>query len=75
GFSADKTLQPQAIERTLQAIDEYLATCRTLGVERVIAVATGVVREAYNQEAFTAQVQQRLQRYALTTPPPLPDAC
>ncbi|MFN3689369.1 MAG: hypothetical protein ACK4UU_00415 [Fimbriimonadales bacterium] len=75
GFSAEKWLQPQAIERTLQVLDEYLETCRAMGVDRVIAVATAVVREARNQAAFAAQVQARLRRFALTTPPPPPDAC
>ncbi|MCX7926425.1 MAG: hypothetical protein N2554_11550 [Fimbriimonadales bacterium] len=60
GFSKEQTLQPHAIERTLLAIDEYLETCRAMGVERVIAVATGVVRTARNQEAFAEQVRQRL---------------
>ncbi len=64
GFSAEKTLQPHAIERTLQVIDEYLETCRSLGVEQVIIVATAVVREARNQEAFAEQVKQRLHKQA-----------
>jgi exopolyphosphatase/guanosine-5'-triphosphate,3'-diphosphate pyrophosphatase len=60
GFSAEKMLQPQAIERTLQAIDEYLSICHALRVERVIAVATAVVREARNQEAFVDALRRRL---------------
>lgn len=52
GFSQERVLQPHAIQRTLQAVEEYVGICRTLGVERVIAVATAVVREAGNQAAF-----------------------
>ncbi|MFN7016424.1 MAG: hypothetical protein ACK4P5_04545 [Fimbriimonadales bacterium] len=75
GFSAEKRLQPQAIERTLRVLDEYLETCRAMGVEQVVVVATAVVREACNQAAFATQVRERLRRYALTTPPPPQDAC
>lgn len=79
GFSAEKRLQPQAIERTLQAIDEYLSVCRALRVERVIAVATAVVREARNQEAFVNALRERLSVTpagdTLSPPPQSQDAC
>lgn len=79
GFSAEKRLQPEAIERTLQAIDEYLSICRALRVERVIAVATAVVREARNQEVFVNAVRERLSASSpagSTNPlPPPQDAC
>jgi exopolyphosphatase/guanosine-5'-triphosphate,3'-diphosphate pyrophosphatase len=79
GFSAEKRLQPQAIERTLRAIDEYLSICRALGVERVLAVATAAVREARNQEAFLDALRRRLPVFhadGFTSPPPPPqDAC
>lgn len=60
GFSQSQTLQPPAIERTLDALSEYRALCQAQGAERVIAVATAVVREARNREAFGEGVHQML---------------
>ena len=57
GFSAHKTLQPHAIERTLRAVEEYCAIAEAHGVSRVAAVATAVVREARNRQAFEEAVQ------------------
>lgn len=57
-FSQSQTLQPQAIERTLNALAEYFAMCRAHRVERVIAVATAVVRQARNREVFMEKVLQ-----------------
>ena len=60
GFGAARLLQPEAIERTLRAVDEYLAQCRALRVERVVAVATAVVREAVNPDAILQPLRERL---------------
>lgn len=60
GFGAARSLQPEAIERTLQAVDEYLAQCRALQVERVVAAATAVVREAVNPDAMLQPLRERL---------------
>jgi exopolyphosphatase/guanosine-5'-triphosphate,3'-diphosphate pyrophosphatase len=60
GFGAARLLQPEAIERTLRAVDEYLAQCRALRVERVVAVATAVVREAVNPDAILQPLRKRL---------------
>ncbi|GIV07464.1 MAG: hypothetical protein KatS3mg017_0666 [Fimbriimonadales bacterium] len=57
GFSQGRTLQPQAIQRTLETLSEYFTICRVQGVARVIAVATAVVREAQNREVFLHQVR------------------
>ncbi|MCX7994005.1 MAG: hypothetical protein N2651_10105 [Fimbriimonadales bacterium] len=58
GFGTEQMLQSHAIERTLQAIEEYLAICRTLGVEHVITAATAVIREAKNREVFVEAVKR-----------------
>ena len=60
GFGTARLLQPEAIERTLRAVDEYLAQCRALRVERVVAVATAVVREAVNPGAILQPLRERL---------------
>jgi len=64
GFGAARLLQPEAIERTLQAVDEYLVQCRALQVERIVAAATAVVREAVNPDAILQPLRERLPDYA-----------
>ena len=65
GFGEARQLQPEAIARTLQAVDEYLAHCRALQVERVVAAATAVVREASNPDAMVQPLRARLPDYAV----------
>ena len=65
GFGAARLLQPEAIERTLQAVDEYLAQCRALQVERIVAAATAVLREAVNPDAMLQPLRERLPDYAV----------
>ena len=60
GFGKARLLQPEAIERTLQAVDEYLAQCRVLQVGRIVAAATAVVREAVNPDAILQPLRERL---------------
>ncbi|MDM7461335.1 MAG: hypothetical protein P3X24_006775, partial [bacterium] len=57
GFSPHKTLQPHAIERTASAVEEYRAVAEAHGVSHMVAVATAVVREARNRQAFEEAVQ------------------
>jgi exopolyphosphatase/guanosine-5'-triphosphate,3'-diphosphate pyrophosphatase len=64
GFGEARQLQPEAIARTLQAVDEYLAHCRALQVERVVAAATAVVREAVNPDAMVQPLRARLPDHA-----------
>jgi len=64
GFGAAKRLQPEAVQRTLQAIDEYLAACRARHVERIVAAATAVVREASNANAILQPLRERLPPHA-----------
>jgi len=59
-FGAAKRLQPEAVQRTLQAIDEYLAECRAWQAERIVAAATAVVREASNADAILQPLHERL---------------
>ena len=60
GFDAAKQLQPEAVQRTLQAIEEYLATCRAWQVAYIVAAATAVVREASNPNAILQPLRERL---------------
>lgn len=59
GFSEAKQLQSDAVQRTMQAIEAYLAECRALGVTAVIGLATAVVREARNPEQLLALLRKR----------------
>ena len=64
GFDAAKQLQPEAVQRTLQAIDDYLAECRAWQAERIVAAATAVVREASNADALLLPLHERLPPHA-----------
>lgn len=59
GFSPSRYLQPQAVERTLQAIETYIATCESMQVEHCFAITTAVVREAKNPDALLSIFQQQ----------------
>lgn len=50
GVDADRRLHPDAIARTLAALDEYGAALREHGVEHVRAVATSAARDAANRD-------------------------
>jgi len=62
GQGVDRTgqLAPDAIERTLAAADDYAASCRSHGVERIRCGATSAVRDATNAEDFLAAMTDRL---------------
>jgi exopolyphosphatase/guanosine-5'-triphosphate,3'-diphosphate pyrophosphatase len=47
-----RSIKPEAVERTLRALDGFVRAARALGVKEILAVATGVVREADNQGRF-----------------------
>ena len=62
GQDVDRTgrLAPEAIERTRLALADYVADCRTHGVQRVRMVATSATRDAANREDFRAMVLDTL---------------
>jgi exopolyphosphatase/guanosine-5'-triphosphate,3'-diphosphate pyrophosphatase len=49
---ADKTIKPEAIRRTLDAISSYCAICGEVGVERIRLATTSAVRDARNRDTF-----------------------
>ena len=53
------SLHPEAIERTLNALEDFAAAARRFRVESTLAVSTGVVREASNREEFLGIIEQR----------------
>lgn len=62
GQGVDETgrFNPEAIERTRQALAAYTERMRTEGVERVRMVATSATRDAENREDFFAMTRELL---------------
>ncbi|MBI3430133.1 MAG: Ppx/GppA family phosphatase [Actinobacteria bacterium] len=65
GEGVDKTgqFQPDAIERTLNAIDLFTVELRRRGVEKLRFVATSATRDATNRDLFLNGVHDRLGIY------------
>jgi len=59
GVDLSGRLAVEAIEDACQAIGEYVAAVRELGVEKVEAIATSAVRDAENGGAFIAELRER----------------
>jgi len=55
----NQTIKEGAISRALKAIEEFAATASEWGVEKTLAVSTGVVREARNRELFLELLHRR----------------
>lgn len=58
-YSKGKTIQPEAIDRTLEVLEDFLQCTRLFDVREVYAVATGVVREATNRDEFLDVINSR----------------
>ncbi|MGD0622948.1 MAG: Ppx/GppA phosphatase family protein [Thermacetogeniaceae bacterium] len=59
GMTRGDGLQPQAVARTLQALQEFSGLLRLHGIRQVRAVATSAVREASNAALFVEQVRSQ----------------
>jgi len=59
GFSRETGLSPEAIERSLAALEEFSGELARHGVRRLRAVATSAVRDAVNGGLFCALVRER----------------
>lgn len=57
GFSIKGVMSGNAIERTLGALSDFKKAITELGVDKTIAVATSVVREAENGKDFIEKVR------------------
>jgi exopolyphosphatase/guanosine-5'-triphosphate,3'-diphosphate pyrophosphatase len=58
-FFPSRALQPQATQRTIAALNEFVELMRQQEVSRCLAGATAVVRAATNGEAFIGAVQEQ----------------
>ena len=56
GVDATGRLAPEAVERTREALVDYAAVCRGLGVQTTRMVATSATRDASNRADFEAMV-------------------
>lgn len=57
GVDEVRALDPAALQRTLETIAEYVATCGELEVRRLRVTGTSAVRDAANREEFFAGVR------------------
>lgn len=60
GLQETGALAPQAMERTLEALEKFMEEARQLGVREVVAVGTMCLREASNAAQFLALARDRL---------------
>ncbi|MCX6356574.1 MAG: Ppx/GppA phosphatase family protein [Candidatus Aureabacteria bacterium] len=59
GIGRRRMISPEAAERTLAAVAEFLETARRHNAERCILFGTAAIREAENGGVFTASVRAR----------------
>ncbi len=59
GMTSGEGLQPQAVARTVQALQEFKALLETYGVHQIRTVATSAVREAPNAAFFVDHVRSQ----------------
>jgi exopolyphosphatase / guanosine-5'-triphosphate,3'-diphosphate pyrophosphatase len=60
GIGATGTIDSPARERTLAAVDDYLAIARNRGAATIDAIATSALRRATDGDAFRDEVAQRV---------------
>jgi exopolyphosphatase/guanosine-5'-triphosphate,3'-diphosphate pyrophosphatase len=60
GVDRTRRLDPEALRRTLEVIEDYAATCKRLGVEATRLVATSATRDAANAAEFVDGVRALL---------------
>ncbi len=59
GLSESRTLSPEAMAQSVEAVGRFRAIAEKLGVTKVRAFATAAVREARNRDDFISLVQDR----------------
>ena len=59
GVEHTGTLCSDAVDGVCGVVADYKATYEELGAERVLAIATSAVRDAFNGEAFIAELRER----------------
>jgi len=59
GVDANKTLQDDAVKRTIDAVVRFAEAARSRGAERVVAAGTSALRDASNGPAFIDEVKRK----------------
>ncbi len=59
GMGTEKTLKPEPIRRTVEALSLFKKLIDVYHVESVHGVATAAVRQAANQQAFLAEIKEK----------------
>ena len=59
GAFATKQLQPQAMQRAMQCLDEFVKICDSFGVREIVAVGTAALRVAQNSQEFVQTVKKQ----------------
>jgi exopolyphosphatase/guanosine-5'-triphosphate,3'-diphosphate pyrophosphatase len=60
GVDATRRFHPDALARTFEAVDQYAAAIRELGVDRVRFLATSAARDVSNRDELFSGVRDRL---------------
>lgn len=60
GVDRTRRIGADGEDRTVQALKSYLARCRDLGVNEIVAAGTSALRDAQNAENFKLRLQQEL---------------
>lgn len=60
GVDRTRRIGSEGEERSVQALKSYLARCRALGVNEIVATGTSALRDAQNAGNFTLRLQQEL---------------
>jgi exopolyphosphatase/guanosine-5'-triphosphate,3'-diphosphate pyrophosphatase len=59
GLNANGFMLPQAMDRTVQAISNFVACSKEYGAEKIYAYATAAVRSSSNRQVFLDKVKSR----------------
>ncbi len=59
-YKYDGNLQDLPMQRTFEALDNFLTICNSFKVRKTLCVATSALRDAPNQKQFTDKVRKKL---------------
>lgn len=59
-YNEGGVLQPQAMERAVRALREFLSVARSFGASKILCVATSALRDAPNKSFFISRVRREL---------------
>jgi len=60
GLGENHAFLPEAMDRTLTVLKDYVAKCQKFEVSQIIAVGTAAFRRAFNAKDFVAQAKDQL---------------